>query len=103
MPDFIASYFVEFFPIILFIGGLISTYSKFRTRHMLFEETAKERYALIEKKIDNEINHVKQYVDLKTDNMTTQINDIKKSIDQMATAIDNLCTRVYKIIDYKKD
>jgi len=51
------------------------------------------------KNLEKEIEHVKQYVDLKTDNMVNQINDIKKSIDQMATAIDVLCTRVYKIID----
>ena len=101
MPDYIVTYVVEFFPIVLFIGGLISAHSKFRTRHTLFEESAKEKYALLEKHIESEIHHVKQYVDLKTDNMVNQINDIKKSIDQMATAIDVLCTRVYKIIDKK--
>jgi len=99
MSDSIANFLSEHFRLIVFLGGFVYAQGRSTSRHNYFETSTNEKFHSIKNSINSEINHNKEYVDLKTNHMNDQIEAIKKSIDNMTTLMNTLCKRIDKIID----
>ena len=88
MNEAIGSFIAEHFEIIIFVSGLIWSFSKFHTTQKDFQ-----------KNTNKEFLRVREYIDLKTFHVDNQIEDIKKSIDSMTDLVQSMCRRMDKIID----
>jgi hypothetical protein len=74
------TYLSMHFPLAVLIFTLVAAYSNFIT-----------------KKMDKETKNAKEYVDLKVYHLSSQIDDLKKSMDTLSTSISSLCKQLYKV------
>lgn len=88
MNEAVGAFIAEYFQIVIFVGGLIYSYSKFQTKSKDFQEST-----------EKEFKAIREYIDLKTAHIDHKTEDIKKSIDSMTDLIQNMCKRMDKIID----
>ena len=77
MPEAFLSYLSEYFPVAVFVGGIMSAYSKSITN-----------------RIEKESTHAKEYADLKVDNLSSQIADIKLSLSYINSSIDKISEKL---------
>ena len=101
MNEFIGGFISEYFQLIIFISGVIWAASRYRAQAIAFKNATEREFHTRKCELDNELTHIREYVDLKTNHINDQIDDIKKSIDGMSLLVNNLCKRLDKIIDCK--